>query len=573
MKNFVRYIAIVSALLGMFACEMLEPVDENRLGIDYIGSDPESAEGILLQGYTGLFSQFTFTETATDDAVNNKMSNGYKRMATGELSAQFNPLSRWSRFENVFYLNHFLDIVAAGTVQWSRDSVMNRLFDERLKGEALALRGLHHFYVLQAHAGVGNASGVLEGIPYFDDFIPSDGDFNLPRLTFEQSVKAIMDDFDAALNLLPTVYSDNEADVHERYADVDHNKYKTANGKQYDLRISGRIVKGLKARLALFAASPAFLNSEAYYQTAATAAGEVLSSIGGISSLAAGGNEFYTSDNVPAGEMLWRGTNSGSNNATNEKKCFPPSANGTGEINPTHNLVMAFPMKNGFPATAANGYDPQNPYADRDPRLAKYIVVNGSSIGGKTINTGLGGGVDRLDSISERSTLTGYYLRKLLRPDVKINDDGSEVTQKHYNVYFRYTELFLILAEAANEIGGPDHQVEGMSARDVLAAIRQRAGISQPDAYLASITSKEDMREIIRNERRLELCFEGHRFWDMRRWDLPLNETATGYFHNGNGYEEIPTVEERKYPSHATYMPLPYKEILKYSELEQNKDW
>ena len=572
MKNLIKYIPIVLIFAGCFSCDILEPIDENQLTTDYIGTDPASAEGILLQGYTGLINQYTFSEGGTDDAVNNQLSNGYKRMATGELTAQYNPSSTWDKYERVFYLNKFIEIVDNGTVQWHRDTVTNQLFDERLKGEAVALRGLFHFYVLQAHAGVSN-SGTLLGIPYYKEFIPSDGDFNLPRLSFEASIAKINADFDEAIEMLPMDYSDNEADVPPKYADMEFGKYKTVNGAQYNLRISGRIVKALKARLALYSGSPSLLNGAGYYETAATISSELLNDIGGISGLDPDGVEFYTSDDSKdSGEMLWR-SSLADNSSIREEDQFPPSRNGEGQINPTHNLVSSFPMANGYPATVANGYNPQDPYTNRDPRLAAYIVINGSSIGGGAINTGLGGGVDRLDSISELSTTTGYYLKKLLRSDVRLNDDGSKVQKKHFNVYFRYTELFLILAEAANEIGGPTHQVNGISAHNVIAAIRERAGIAQPDDYLASITSKDQMRELIRNERRLELCFEGHRFWDVRRWGLPLNESATGYFYDGTNYVELPTVELRNYPEYAKYLPIPYDEVLKFSELEQNQGW
>ncbi len=154
-----------------------------------------------------------------------------------------------------------------------------------------------------------------------------------------------------------------------------------------------------------------------------------------------------------------------------------------------------------------------------------------------------------------------------------MNNDGSTVDQRHYDVYFRYTELFLIFAEAANEIGGPDQQINGMTPRGVIGAIRERAGLAQPDSYLASITSKEAMRELIRNERRLELSFEGHRFWDLRRWGVPLNESVRGYFFNGTSYIDLPSVEGRNYPSFATYMPLPNDEVLKFPEIEQNAGW
>lgn len=572
MKNLIKHILVVVFFTSIFGCDTLEPLDENRLDFDYIGSDPASAEGLLLQGYSGLMNQFAFSEAATDDAVSNQLNNGYKRMALGELSAQYNPAARWNNFEKVFFVNRFLQIIDAGEIQWKSDEEIQKLFNLRMKGEALALRGLHHWYVLQAHAGK-IVSGELLGIPYFKNFIEADGDFNVPRLSFEASVQAIMADFDEALTLLPTDYSDSQSAVDPWYASYDFGKYKIVNGSQYNLRMSGRIVKALKARLALFAASPSFLNGQGYYQTAADVSSEVLNTIGGVSGLAPSGVEFYTSDtDINSGEMIWR-SSIGGNSANYEVRMFPPSVNGKGEINPTQNLVNAFPMKNGYPATVANGYDPQNPYSNRDPRLGKYIVVNGTSFGGGIIKTGVGGGIDRLDSIPQFSTTTGYYLKKLLRPDVTISNDGTTSGKKHYDVYFRYTELFLIFAEAANEIGGPDQQINGMSARNTIAAIRKRAGITQPDVYLASITSKEAMRDLIRNERRLELSFEGHRFWDLRRWGLDLNETAKGYFNDGTNYVGLPSVETRNFPTFATYMPLPNEETLKFPQLLQNQGW
>ncbi|RXP59359.1 RagB/SusD family nutrient uptake outer membrane protein [Lutibacter sp. HS1-25] len=569
MKNLIKYIVIILVFTGIIACD---PIDENRLDFDFITNDPATAEGVLLNGYSRLIDQFTFIEAATDDAVNNQLANSFKRMALGELNAQFNPTSRWNNYESVLWVNKFLKIIKTGDIVWSPNEEINEMFYLRMEGEALALRGLHHFYTLQAHAGVG-ASGELLGVPYISDFIESDGNFNTPRLSFEATVQAIMADFDAALALLPSDYGLSQGELDPLYENYDFNNYQVVNGSRYNLRISGKIVKALKARLALFAASPSFLNDQGYYNMAAADASELLNTIGGVSGLASNGLDYYKKyDENNDVEMIWRGTIGGISSGI-ESRMFPPSVNGSGEINPTQNFVDAFPMKNGFPATVANGYDPQNPYANRDPRLAEFVVFNGSSFGGGTINTGVGGKIDRLDSIPEFSTKTGYYLKKLLRPDVRLNNDGSTVGQRHYDVYFRYTELFLIFAEAANEIGGPDNIINGMSARDVIAAIRKRAGITQPDAYLASINSKEAMRQLIRNERRLELSFEGHRFWDLRRWGLSLNETAKGYFYDGNNYVELPSVEARNYQAFATYMPIPNDEVLKFPEIEQNSGW
>jgi len=229
-------------------------------------------------------------------------------------------------------------------------------------------------------------------------------------------------------------------------------------------------------------------------------------------------------------------------------------------------------MANGYPITnVASGYDPTNPYTNRDPRLQNYIVVNGSSLASDTlILTETNGGVNSVDFL-KTSTRTGYYLRKLLREDVNVDPTALQ-GQEHYPVHIRYTEIFLIYAEAANEAWGPDGRGgHSYSARDVIAAIRSRAGITQPDNYLTSISSKEDMRELIQNERRLELCFEGFRFWDLRRWKKDLTEPARGVRITNDNYD-ITTVEKRLYEDYMYYPPLPYNEVLK-AGLIQNNGW
>jgi hypothetical protein len=231
-------------------------------------------------------------------------------------------------------------------------------------------------------------------------------------------------------------------------------------------------------------------------------------------------------------------------------------------------------MADGYPVTESPLYNPLNPYVNRDPRLSLYIIYDGSTYKSTTIRTGIGGGVNAKDSVTT-STRTGYYLKKLLREDVNMNP-VSLASQKHYYVHMRYTELFLIYAEAANEVWGPDGTgTNGFSARQVIAAIRTRAGITQPDNYLASVTTKEDMRTLIRNERRIELCFEGFRFWDLRRWKSDLTQVARGI----NIDRSVPSfsvvdVEQRAYNNnHMHYGPLPETEVVKFSALIQNEGW
>ncbi|HCV83298.1 MAG TPA: RagB/SusD family nutrient uptake outer membrane protein, partial [Zunongwangia profunda] len=273
-------------------------------------------------------------------------------------------------------------------------------------------------------------------------------------------------------------------------------------------------------------------------------------------------------------EILWRGDVANSNNL--EQDHFPPTLNGNGRLNPTQNLVDAFPAANGYPiSNAASSYNPDDPYANRDPRLQTYVLVNGATAGvnSSTIVTAVDGTTNDAINREATSTRTGYYLKKLLRQDVNLSTTTT-TEQLHYKPRIRYTELYLIYAEAANEAWGPTSSGSyGFSAYDVIAAIRERAGITQPDAYLESIRNdKSAMRELIRNERRLELCFEGFRFWDLRRWGLDLNEPARGMAIE-NSDPEVITVEQRNYQDYMQYGPVPYNELLKFEALKQNRGW
>jgi hypothetical protein len=131
-------------------------------------------------------------------------------------------------------------------------------------------------------------------------------------------------------------------------------------------------------------------------------------------------------------------------------------------------------------------------------------------------------------------------------------------------------------AEAANEAWGPTGAGGyAFSAYDVIKAIRTRAGVgtSNGDPYLELAKGNKDlMRTLIRNERRLELCFEGFRFWDLRRWNHALNEVAKG-MRIANGAHTVMNVEERVYQPFMNFGPVPYSEILKFSALQQNMGW
>lgn len=167
-------------------------------------------------------------------------------------------------------------------------------------------------------------------------------------------------------------------------------------------------------------------------------------------------------------------------------------------------------------------------------------------------------------------------MRKRLRMDVNCAI-GSTTTKPHYNPRIRYTEMYLTYAEAANEAWGPkESNGNGYSAYDVIKAIRKRAGVGgTDDPYLEKCASdRDEMRKLIRNERRLELCFEGFRFWDLRRWKEDLNQPVYGIdWDKNSGTFKTFVVEERDYEDYMYYCPIPNSEILKFSNLAQNKGW
>lgn len=580
-----RFLIVLSVIFMCISCDdLIEPAIENNRGLSDMYAEAEYAQGILLNAYTRLPSNgWSFSDVATDDAVSNDVSNNYRKVATGQWAANFNPLDQWTNSKAAIqYINIFL--AEADKVTWARDENVSKLFAQRLKGEAYGLRALYMYYLLQAHSGVTERSELL-GVPIvLEPEVPT-SNFNIPRNTFEQCMIQIYSDVAKAKELLPLDFEE-AGSLPPGYDNL--NDYNRVFGDYARQRMSGRIVMFVKAQAALLAASPAFSNGNSTtWNNAADYAGQLLVLNGGITGLDANGLTWYknTAEIEALGsgknpkEVLWRTDIANSNNLESDN--FPPTLYGKGRVNPTQNLVDAFPAANGYPITnTLSNYMASNPYANRDPRLKAFILVNQdvAGVSSTVITTASNGTTNDALNKAATSTRTGYYMKKLLRQDVNLNPSSTS-TQRHYRPRMRYTELYLNYAEAANEAWGPLATGSyGFSAYDVIKAIRKRAGITQPDNYLESIKSSKDaMRDLIRNERRLELCFEGYRFWDLRRWKLNLGESAQGMNIQGTTaiptYTKIPSVEGRVFMDYMNYGPIPYGETLKFNKLEQNKGW
>ncbi len=601
-RNIILYFI---GLVAFSSCnDMFEPADENNRTEDAMVEESKYAHGLLIYGYDRLpYITTTQTDIATDDAVTNNTNSNYYKMANGSWSATDNPMSQWDICKDgIQYVNLFLTKV--DNVKWAPSSASKQqMFIDRLKGEAFGLRAIFYYYLLQAHGGYAD-DGTLYGVPLLTT--PEDGssDFNQPRATFAECVKQIFADCDSAMALLPADYvdieSNNEIPAKYQALGANYSNYNLVFGTKARNLLSAKVAEATKAQVALLAASPAFRDQSGVTSAeAAILCANVLKRIGGLDGFDPTGNIWYknkTKLDPNASEMpeiLWREDRH--KNADQERENFPPSLYGNGRVNPSQNLVDAFPMRNGRPITDANsGYDAKNPYANRDPRLADNVLFNGTTFRNSVIITGTYPNdkneiFDNINSLST-STRTGYYLKKLLREDVSPLS-SSLIEQQHIYPRIRYTEMFLAYAEAANDAWGPkvDGAGVGFTAYDVIKAIRERAGLGtdeigmalpEGDAYLEECAaSQAKMTELIRNERRIELCFENKRFWDLRRWQMPINEPVKGMQIDRN--EEtgeltytIIDVEDRVYDSsYQWYGPIPRGEILKWSNLKQNKGW
>ena len=588
--------------------DMFEPADENTKQLEAMVQESNYVYGLLIYGYNRLpYVTTTQTDVATDDAVTNVKDETFRMMATGTWSSENNPMSQWNNCKDgIQYVNLFLKYV--GQVNWAPSAASKQqMFIDRLTGEAYGLRAILYYHLLQAHGGFAD-DGKLYGVPLLTE--PEDGssDYNQPRASFADCVRQIFADCDKAVELLPAQYADiddSEA-IPQKYQDLGAQLagYNLVFGNMAKNLVSGKVAAAVKAQTALLAASPAFRDqSGVTSEEAAKICADVLKDV----EFDPEGNIWYRNTEKLASsksvmpEILWR-ADWESAGASQESDNFPPSLYGQGKVNPSQNLVEAFPMRNGYPITDSRSmFDPQDPYKDRDPRLAEDVIYNGTVFKSVVIVTGTyetstegKGHDDNINNPATASTRTGYYMKKLLRSDAGASAASSSLSnQPHIYPRIRYTELYLAYAEAANEAWGPkvDGAGLGLSAYDVIKKIRERGGIGTDengdyvgDPYLDECANDQaKMRDLIRNERRIELCFENKRFWDLRRWQMPINESVKGVQIEkidankdaapGNLKYTVIDVEERNYASYQYFGPIPNSEVLLWSNLMQNKGW
>lgn len=409
---------------------------------------------------------------------------------------------------------------------------------ERLLAEVRFVRAFRYFDLLKGFGGV----------PLMGDRVTTlNDDFSdlYDRKSITETVAYIVSELNAIASILPD-----------------------AAGNDWERgRATRPAAMALKSRVLLYAASPLYTggaNDAAKWQAAATAAREVmdLNQFSLVTTLAADPAENYRQLFVSpptAEDIFFREYTNTSPSMAMERMNAPNGFGGWGGNCPMQNLVDDYEMDNGLPITdAASGYDPQDPYVDRDPRFYATVLYNGAAYRGREVETFLPSGKDSPDGNEPWNTSpTGYYLRKFLKESVSLEDWNNMGTATWR--YFRFAEILLNYAEAQNEAVGPDQSVY-----DAVNAIRQRAGMPALPAGL----SQEQMRERLRNERRIELAYEEHRYFDVRRWmiaETVENEPAQGISISKNGTTLTYSVKEalggKNFGTQHYWFPIPLEEI------------
>lgn len=582
----------VLAFLAVSCADYLEPYPNGDRSRENIWEYQDMVQGLVGQCYDNMSRNYNDNEGAyfdclTDNGVRTSTTDNLRRMALGAITTSQDPFrTYWDRnYKSINLLNMFLEDRRGFNTRFLIDPRLDSLVRYRLQGEAYGLRAWFQWDLLQKFGGKG-MNGQLLGFPIVLKPLDYTQDINLERNTYEECVAQILADCDSAYKYLPVAHRDflvpNVGD--RAYA-----------GGRYWGKIDGITTRAIKAMVYLTWASPRFNpgNDVSRWDMAAKYAKEVIDfklTVDNVTNgFKVGDGVNWFNPNFPG--IVWSSRYNNANDAM-ERMFYPGGFQGNGSMGATQNLVDAFPMKNGYPITdSRSGYNPADPYKDRDPRFYSMIFYNGAQA--KKNNTGAvmytfenwEGGKDAAGAASNNSR-TNYHIKKMVFMGLNWSD-ASINRQPHAKYYIRWAHMILTYAEAINQVSGPnDGSKYGLSAKDAMKYLRSRktydgaAGFSA-DPYLDEVAAagKTAFDAFIRNERRIETCFEGMRFYDLQRWSTTLEEMNRPVYgpritRNQDGtftYDLNVEVENRALPS--AYLPIPYDEMLIMDKLVQNEGW
>ncbi|WP_298713618.1 RagB/SusD family nutrient uptake outer membrane protein [Chitinophaga sp.] len=594
-----RKLAILSIPICLAAASCMKPLNVVPVefkSAQFVFSDSGRAELFINNAYTDLpadvHNSFNWLDgnamlaSATDEAMhvstNKTVPSAAQRMSAGN----WNPsnMKYWRAGDGAGEIGSWMKYggyhgnrkanTAIKNLHLLPSTVTDR-FRNRMMGEALFLRALHHWFLFQRWGG----------IPIVDRSFEASEDVLIPRNSVKSVVDFIVRDCDAAFALLPEepYYEPNEV---------------------------GRADRGsclaLKAKILLYAASPLYNRAGADSLTAYTTPVADRWAIAAKAAQDVVDLNWYT--------LYKPGTNGQTNyasffnawgagttnrelifarlrtpNRETENDNFPAGfTNARGGTCPSQDLVDAYEMADGTLFSWNNPTHAAAPYANRDPRFYASIIYNGARYNpfagqnNYTFQIYTGG----VNASGNAKTETGYYLNKFM-DYANVNPAQGSGNTYHNWVYFRYAEVLLNLAEAGNEAGGPTYTApgtpNGLTPVQALNLVRERAGMPSVETALASrgvALNQSTLRDFIRNERRIELAFEDHRYFDVRRWmtieTMPKFIRGVEITRNGDGtftYDPTVQVEQKLFEKKHYFFPIPQIEMNRNPQMRQNPDW
>ena len=592
-------IAIAVALMlssAMFSCtegtDLLDPETNTGLTEEETFSSARNAMRYLTDIYGQLLPVIPQTgnkgmrwresdallEVATDNASSNlATSASFFSFNAGAWSASTRTFSTddwdlcWGGIRSCYiFLSHIDNVPLDSEYNFTESVKRHR------KGEAMFLLAFHYSELMKQFGG----------LPLLDKAFDITDEMQIARSSFDATVDFIVNLCDEASALLPVMH--DPADF-------------------------GRATKGaamaLKARVLLYAASPLWNDATKpddspfrgkydpeKWKKAAAAANEVIDL--NVYQLHADiATQFLTRVNK---EFIFTHMNQPCTYMTSisiPNRLYPPGAFGKSGCNQvTYNLIKEYEVLKDGKAYSIDdpksGYDPNDPYKNRDPRFYRDCLFNGYKFQGKTVELGEavpGVNVPVHNPKEQSAYYTHVYSVKFADKDLVISWDSRRpkngVAQNY--PYIRYAEVLMNYAEAMNEAFGPevDGLHNGRTALWALNQVRTRATYPAKQEYMGlkggmppveSGLSRAQLREKIRKERRIEFSFEEHRFWDVRRWMLDpstlteIQAQVPVKQADGSFQYEIRTIEKRFFDKKMYRMPIPEDQLFANPNLVQN---
>lgn len=488
----------------------------------------------LRSGFNSPVSSTWLLGSITDDGMVPATASPARTMfANPSFTSGNSPLNSifGSRYSYVRRANLYLENID----QVPGDAALNK----RLKAEVRFLRA-YYYYELVSFFG---------GVPIITKAQDPTDDLFLPRNTAEECYDFICAELDLAASDLPVKYASSDLG-----------------------RITKQAAWGLKSRVQMI--------REDWAAAAATA--KAIIDLKEHRLLADYTSVFTTKNNTEILLSVQHNDRFDELGTQFDKYTFSPYYGGQGNNCPTQNLVDDYEMKVTGKAISdpTSGYDPLKPYVGRDPRFYATILYDGATFKGRTMQMYTGGEDATVNTAAgitvDRITPTGYYLKKFTNESYNPNGDINGRSGYNWSL-IRYAEILLNYAEAQNEDKGPD-----ASVYDAINKVRERVVMPLVPQGL----SKEDMRKVIRHERRIELAFEDFRYWDVKRWKQAenlfsnsTNQVRRVTIANGPGgvksytYSAIPNYPRVFLEKHYLF-PIPKVEMDKPgNKMLQNPGW